>query len=86
MPSLGPAASRRVWRELRRVGVPTFVRWGREDARTPPPSPVVPTDLREERLPAVMASLARHVVALRRVEVRLLGDLVRLRRLGSIRA
>lgn len=75
MASLGPA-SRRAWRELRCAGVPTFSAWAYQDARTPPPEPVVPADLPEERLPTALASLARHAAALHRLEARLLGDLI----------
>lgn len=86
MPSLGPERSRRAWRALRAAGVPTFSRWAHEDARTPPPEPVIPGDVPPSRWSEVLAVLARHAAACRRVEARLLGDLLRLRRLGSVRA
>ncbi|HXF73117.1 MAG TPA: hypothetical protein VNO79_10965 [Actinomycetota bacterium] len=79
MPSLGPERSRRTWRELRAAGVPTFSRWAHEDARTAPPPPVLPADLPEERLGEALVALAAHAGAARRVEARLLADLLRLR-------
>lgn len=83
MPSLGPQRSRAAWRELRAAGVPTFARWAHEDARTPPPEPVIPGDLPAARLAGVLAVLARHARACREVEARLLADRLRLR--GSAR-
>jgi hypothetical protein len=57
MPSLGPRASTREWRDLVRAGVPTFGRWAARDRRTPPPPAVVPPTVPAGRSATVLAVL-----------------------------